>query len=250
MSALRVAVVPVDDESRAARSRWIPALAILSPLDCYARARKQSAMEGLQTKQRTRPTRASRLSLRRRTRTRGPVMHDVISATRVHSDRRSRRDSHPLAGTPLRRSEVLHAVENTCSTSGHELINAQVEVAVETREGRLTIGLRPSQRFAKRALDLGTAIVLLPLCLPVLAAAAALIKVSSRGPTFFRQERVGYRGKTFHIYKFRTMVVDAERQLLENPALRETYKDNGCKLPPELDPANDQSRQVAQSLES
>ena len=163
-------------------------------------------------------------------------MQEVSSTARVSSDRRSRRDRHPLAGTPLRRSEVLHAVEDTCSTSGHELTNAQVEVPVETREGRLTLGLRPSQRFAKRALDLGTAVVLLPLCLPVLVAVAALIKVSSRGPTFFRQERVGYRGKTFRIYKFRTMVVDAERQLLENPELREAYKDNDCKVPPELDP--------------
>jgi len=37
-----------------------------------------------------------------------------------------------------------------------------------------------------------------------------LIKLTSKGPIFFKQERVGLRGRTFYMYKFRTMVVDAE----------------------------------------
>jgi lipopolysaccharide/colanic/teichoic acid biosynthesis glycosyltransferase len=40
-----------------------------------------------------------------------------------------------------------------------------------------------------------------------------IIKIGSKGPVFFRQERIGLRGRKFRLYKFRTMVVDAESQL-------------------------------------
>ncbi len=61
----------------------------------------------------------------------------------------------------------------------------------------------------KRCFDVGLACVALVLLSPLLLAAAALVKWSSRGPLFFRQERVGRRFKPFLIYKFRTMVHDA-----------------------------------------
>lgn len=47
---------------------------------------------------------------------------------------------------------------------------------------------------------------------PVLLLIAILIRLDSRGPVFFRQERVGQFGRVFRIHKFRTMVVDAERR--------------------------------------
>jgi lipopolysaccharide/colanic/teichoic acid biosynthesis glycosyltransferase len=65
---------------------------------------------------------------------------------------------------------------------------------------------------AKRVLDLagagGGIVVLSPLFLVI----AVLIKVHDGGPVFFRQERVGYRGRLFQMWKFRTMVPDAEKQ--------------------------------------
>lgn len=64
----------------------------------------------------------------------------------------------------------------------------------------------------KRLMDWCGAIVLLLILSPLLLAVAAAIKVSTPGPIFFRQWRVGKRGKLFQIYKFRTMVVDAESQ--------------------------------------
>ncbi len=63
----------------------------------------------------------------------------------------------------------------------------------------------------KRILDVvGSAFGLLVL-LPVLAVIAIIIKIDSRGPIFFRQERVGLRGRPFRIFKFRSMKVGAER---------------------------------------
>ncbi len=54
---------------------------------------------------------------------------------------------------------------------------------------------------------------------PVLLVLALLVKVTSTGPVFFLQERVGLNGSTFHMIKFRSMVVDAEQRLQELSAL-------------------------------
>jgi lipopolysaccharide/colanic/teichoic acid biosynthesis glycosyltransferase len=63
----------------------------------------------------------------------------------------------------------------------------------------------------KRAVDVVGSAVGLLLLLPVLAIVAVIIKLDSPGPIFFRQERVGLRGRPFRIFKFRTMVVGAAR---------------------------------------
>jgi len=64
----------------------------------------------------------------------------------------------------------------------------------------------------RRGLDLLLAIPAVILLLPVLAIVAVWIKLDSRGPVFFLQERVGLGGRTFRIFKFRTMVTDAEQR--------------------------------------
>lgn len=63
----------------------------------------------------------------------------------------------------------------------------------------------------KRAFDAVAAALGLLLLSPFFLLAALAIKLTSRGPVFFRQERVGKDFRTFRIYKFRTMVVDAPR---------------------------------------
>lgn len=62
----------------------------------------------------------------------------------------------------------------------------------------------------KRALDVVLSGLALIAASPVLLATIALIKLEDGGPVFFRQVRVGYRGRLFGMYKFRSMVVDAE----------------------------------------
>lgn len=65
--------------------------------------------------------------------------------------------------------------------------------------------LRPAARFQKRAFDLVVASVLLVVSLPLLGILALAVRLSSPGPIFFRQKRVGLNGQLFEIVKFRTM---------------------------------------------
>ena len=66
-------------------------------------------------------------------------------------------------------------------------------------------------RMVKRTMDVGLALIGLALSLPVMALVAVAIKLDSKGPVLFRQERVGERGRIFVLNKFRSMSVDAER---------------------------------------
>ena len=63
----------------------------------------------------------------------------------------------------------------------------------------------------KRALDVICSAIGLVVVSPFMLVIAVLVKLSSRGPVFFKQERLGKNGKVFKIIKFRTMVVNAEK---------------------------------------
>lgn len=73
----------------------------------------------------------------------------------------------------------------------------------------------------KRLSDIFIAIVLLILSAPLFVLIAILIKIDSRGSVFFSQERMGYNKRRFHVFKFRTMVSDAEIRLKEVQHLNE-----------------------------
>ncbi len=62
----------------------------------------------------------------------------------------------------------------------------------------------------KRTFDVTASLILLVLSLPILLITAVLVKITSKGPVFYRQERVGLNGATFDVLKFRSMTVDAE----------------------------------------
>jgi exopolysaccharide biosynthesis polyprenyl glycosylphosphotransferase len=100
--------------------------------------------------------------------------------------------------------------------SGIRDIAGYLFLALETNPGKrfgYTLKSIAEQAFAASAL-----LVLSPM----LALIALLIKYTSHGPVFFRQKRVGLRGRRFYIYKFRTMVADAEKQKAALEALNET----------------------------
>lgn len=63
----------------------------------------------------------------------------------------------------------------------------------------------------KRALDVGVSVFATIILSPVLLLTAIAIKLDSLGPVIFRQQRLGFKGKPFWIYKFRSMTVGAEK---------------------------------------
>jgi exopolysaccharide biosynthesis polyprenyl glycosylphosphotransferase len=85
--------------------------------------------------------------------------------------------------------------------------------------------------MVKRALDIMGSFLLLTLLCPLMALIAAAVKLSSPGPAIFAQERLGKRGKTFKIFKFRTMRQDAEELLRAKVELYRLYQENNFKLP-------------------
>jgi len=71
------------------------------------------------------------------------------------------------------------------------------------------------QGIAKQVLDTLGALVLIAVFSPVMLAAALLVRLTSPGPVIFRQQRSGLNGRPFTMYKFRTMVTDAEQRKQE-----------------------------------
>ena len=73
------------------------------------------------------------------------------------------------------------------------------------------MGLSAEQRFIKRAMDLVISSVAIVVFSPLMLLIALCVKVYDGGPVFYRQERLTFMGKTFMIYKFRSMCVDSEK---------------------------------------
>jgi sugar transferase (PEP-CTERM system associated) len=111
-----------------------------------------------------------------------------------------------------------------CRVDGIEVIDGNK--FFENLTGKLTVeSLNPSgliftggfqktrlRRFLKRAADLILSVLMLLVCSPLIVIIAVLIKLDSKGPVFFSQERVGEKGKIYPVHKFRSMVEDAEKQ--------------------------------------
>lgn len=91
--------------------------------------------------------------------------------------------------------------------------------------------------FIKRALDIIGAIIGLVIFSPFFVVIPLLFLIGeNKGPVFFKQVRIGEKGKEFRIYKFRTMIVNAETKLKKNKELYRKYLENNYKLEPHEDP--------------
>lgn len=91
-----------------------------------------------------------------------------------------------------------------------------------------------AKRFQKRLFDTIFSGMVLLLGLPVLVAIAVAIKLTSRGPIFYRQERIGLDGEPFEMIKFRTMVDGADKMLSQLIELNES--DGGVLFKMRSDP--------------
>lgn len=92
------------------------------------------------------------------------------------------------------------------------------------------------QAASKRLADLVGALLLLVFLSPVFGIVAAIIRMTSDGPIFFGQKRLGQGGIPFTVYKFRTMISNAEEVLRTTPGLYDRYVADNFKLPEGDDP--------------
>lgn len=97
--------------------------------------------------------------------------------------------------------------------------HAEVTIRAEERKlhfGPPNLGVVNTSRtveFLIRLLDVVGSVAILVIAFPIMVLTAVVIKLTSTGPILYRQERVGKGGKLFSLYKFRTMVEDAEKQI-------------------------------------
>ncbi|MFH1369550.1 MAG: sugar transferase [Elusimicrobiota bacterium] len=92
------------------------------------------------------------------------------------------------------------------------------EIAIDSSLGVPIFQLKPVSLsgfnfYFKRVVDLIISIIFLSLIWPVMLFIAIFIKLDSPGPILYNHKRMGYRGQTFNFYKFRTMVMDADKLL-------------------------------------
>jgi Undecaprenyl-phosphate glucose phosphotransferase len=127
------------------------------------------------------------------------------------------------AALPLSAADKIEAVAEACSVRTSHLclvpdlfgLDLLLNSRVSDVDGLPVIHLLDEapfdlRRVVKRAVDVAFSAVALLALSPVLVAIAAAVKLSSPGPVFYRQERMGLNGRTFGMLKFRSMPTDAE----------------------------------------
>ena len=122
---------------------------------------------------------------------------------------------HPAAGRMLDARGRMPALVPGAEKLEQLLNRVPIELAAQDRRlGRIqgARSIDATYAVAKRMIDIAIALGLAFALLPVLPLVALAIKLDSRGPVFYSQQRVGLNGRVFRIYKFRTMREDAEKR--------------------------------------
>ena len=82
--------------------------------------------------------------------------------------------------------------------------------------------------FIKRCVDIFLLLISSPVTIPLVLIVSILVKCTSKGPVFYGHKRIGRNGKEFKCWKFRSMAIDADKQLekilAENPKMREEWE--------------------------
>jgi exopolysaccharide biosynthesis polyprenyl glycosylphosphotransferase len=116
-----------------------------------------------------------------------------------------------------------------------------VHPTIVWRRGRALVALRGEAErggglLLKRVFDVAASTAMLVVFSPLLVALAVAVRLDSPGPVVFGHLRAGRYGRFFRCLKFRSMHVDAEQRLRDDPALFRKYVENDFKLPPGEDP--------------
>ncbi len=131
---------------------------------------------------------------------------------------------------------LVEKVLRTCETSGirahlrFDLFNSRIAKPVfhDLFGFHLlsfeTTSMHDIQLLVKRWFDIIVSLILILLLSPFMAGVALLVKLTSPGPIFFKQERMGLNGRRFTMYKFRSMYIDAEKRL---PGLKDRNEMSG-----------------------
>ena len=122
-------------------------------------------------------------------------------------DRRNRMPVRELLDLRLSGVRIEDATDLLEKTSGRIEIDGLHPSALIFGEG---FRLNSSALLARRIVSTLISFIGLVLCLPIIPLVALAVRLDSKGPVFFKQERVGRGGETFWVYKFRTMRQDAE----------------------------------------
>ncbi|MDM7925130.1 MAG: undecaprenyl-phosphate glucose phosphotransferase [bacterium] len=146
----------------------------------------------------------------------GPLdrLHEVVRRRNIHE---------VLVAIPRRSERVLEQVISECNglPVGMKIVPDLYDVIVGRVRTNQIYGfplieilphlISPWERRVKRLLDFGFSLLALTAALPVCLLVAIAIKIDSKGPVIYSQERVGRNGRHFRVYKFRSMVRDAEK---------------------------------------
>ena len=153
-----------------------------------------------------------------------PVIHSLEGAAAIAQQAAV---SHGIIALPeVSRPRLLALLESGAVTLPHLLIVPNLgtvsSLGIEARDlcHQLALEVRqnllmPSAQRVKRAFDFSLAVLAGTLLLPILLITALALKLESRGPAFYRQNRLGRGGRAFRLWKFRTMVPEADRILRE-----------------------------------
>jgi exopolysaccharide biosynthesis polyprenyl glycosylphosphotransferase len=144
------------------------------------------------------------------------VVDEVVIAVPLRS---FHNDASEIAGMCEQQGIMLHVLSDLFNLKNRLPTAEEVEGShLITHSGGIEKGW---PTVVKRALDLTLSFILLVLLAPLLLLTAILIKLTSPGPVFFVQKRIGFNKRPFTIYKFRTMVMDAEQKLQDIEHLNE-----------------------------
>lgn len=154
-----------------------------------------------------------------------PVVRGLDRATHVASSLGISRAIIAAPGPHI--SQVLKLIESHANVFSYVIIVPDLiglsSLGIETRDVCRMLGLElrrslllPGPRLMKRVIDLSIASIVGVASLPLFILIAALIKLDSRGPVFYRHRRVGHRSTSFDVWKFRTMAIDGARILAQH----------------------------------
>ncbi|MDR2865305.1 MAG: undecaprenyl-phosphate galactose phosphotransferase WbaP [Spirochaetaceae bacterium] len=171
-----------------------------------------------------------------------PIIHDTYAGTEIV--KRTGLKMAIVAMSHIKRKDLVHLVNYSASAFRYNILIPDFfgvsTIWMSARDFDGILGLATSQKlkipvnlFIKRIVDLLSVIFGSIVILPFLLLIGLIVKLSSKGPVLYGHTRIGLNGKEFITYKFRTMVIDADKRLrniLENDSLARKEWDENQKL--------------------